>query len=67
MLTAYKNAGGDIDLEEALQEMHERGKQYPGGSCGFWGMLRRGRECRNVRKHHNRYDSSVLKNLGMVK
>ena len=37
LLTAYKNAGGDIDLKSALAEMHERGKQYPGGSCGFWG------------------------------
>ena len=37
LLTAYRNAGGDIDLEKALEEMHERGRQYPGGSCGFWG------------------------------
>ncbi len=37
LLTAYRNAGGDIDLPSALAEMHERGRQYPGGSCGFWG------------------------------
>ena len=37
LLTAYKNAGGKIDLEEALQEMYRRGKQIPGGVCGFWG------------------------------
>ena len=37
LLTAYKNAGGDIDLEAALAEMMERGKSVPGGSCGFWG------------------------------
>lgn len=37
LLTAYHNAGGALDLNEALREMHERGKQYPGGSCGFWG------------------------------
>lgn len=37
LLTAYKNAGGDIDLEEALFEMLSRGKQVPGGACGFWG------------------------------
>lgn len=37
LLTAYKNAGGDIDLEEALFEMQKRGKQVPGGVCGFWG------------------------------
>lgn len=37
LLTAYKNAGGDIDLKEALQEMMNRGKSVPGGACGFWG------------------------------
>ena len=37
LLTAYKNAGGDIDLRGALAEMMERGKQVPGGACGFWG------------------------------
>ena len=37
LLTAYKNAGGEIDLERALQEMYSRGKQVPGGACGFWG------------------------------
>lgn len=37
LLTAYKNAGGDIDLKTALYEMRERGKQVPGGACGFWG------------------------------
>ena len=37
LLTAYKNAGGAIDLEKALQEMYRRGKAVPGGACGFWG------------------------------
>ena len=37
LLTAYKNAGGQINLEDALQEMYRRGKQVPGGVCGFWG------------------------------
>ena len=37
LLTAYKNAGGSIDLEAALSEMMSRGKQVPGGACGFWG------------------------------
>lgn len=37
LLTAYKNAGGDIDLSEALLEMMKRGKQVPGGACGYWG------------------------------
>lgn len=37
LLTAYHNAGGDIELREALAEMMTRGKQVPGGACGYWG------------------------------
>ena len=37
LLTAYKNAGGEIDLRPALVEMMKRGKAVPGGACGFWG------------------------------
>ena len=37
LLTAYKNAGGDLDLHSALIEMINRGKSVPGGACGFWG------------------------------
>lgn len=37
LLTAYKNSGGDIELKKALIEMQSRGKQVPGGTCGFWG------------------------------
>ena len=37
LLTAYKNAGGDIDLEEALKEGFSRGRKLPGGTCGYWG------------------------------
>ena len=37
LLIAYKNAGGEIDLPEALLEMMNRGKAVPGGVCGFWG------------------------------
>lgn len=37
LLTAYKNAGGNIDLSAALPEMISRGKSVPGGACGFWG------------------------------
>ncbi len=37
LLTAYKNAGGDIDLKKSLEEMQKRGKQVPGGACGFFG------------------------------
>lgn len=37
LLTAYRNAGGDLDLPHALQEMAARGREVPGGVCGFWG------------------------------
>jgi hypothetical protein len=37
LLTAYRNAGGQLDLPRALQEMLHRGKQVPGGACGYWG------------------------------
>lgn len=37
LLTAYRNAGGRIDLHSALIEMMNRGKSVPGGACGFWG------------------------------
>lgn len=37
LMSAYKNAGGDIDLPAALAEIYRRGKAVPGGVCGFWG------------------------------
>ncbi len=37
LLTAYRNAGGKVDLDSALTEMMNRGKSVPGGACGFWG------------------------------
>lgn len=37
LLSAYKNAGGNVELSSALSEMYSRGKQVPGGVCGFWG------------------------------
>lgn len=37
LLTAYKNAGGELELEKSLMEMQSRGRSVPGGACGFWG------------------------------
>ena len=42
LLTAYRNAGGDIDLPKALTEMKNRGQSVPGGACGFWGACGEG-------------------------
>ena len=37
LLTCYRNAGGTIDLNAALDELRTRSMQVPGGTCGFWG------------------------------
>ncbi len=37
LLTAYRNAGGEIDLNAALEELRTRSLSVPGGTCGFWG------------------------------
>lgn len=37
LLAAYRNAGGDVDLKKALDELRKRSMQVPGGTCGFWG------------------------------
>ena len=38
LLTAFYNAGGNIDLEESLNEITRRGMQMPGAICGMWGV-----------------------------
>ena len=37
LATAYQNAGGKVELAETLREIRSRGREVPGGSCGFWG------------------------------
>jgi len=37
LLAAYKNAGGDLDLEKALSLARQRARKVPGGTCGLWG------------------------------
>lgn len=37
MLTAYKNSGGDIDLEDTIKTAHKRGSIIPAAVCGHWG------------------------------
>ena len=38
ILTAFYNAGGQIDLQESLNEILRRGLQMPGAICGMWGV-----------------------------
>jgi len=37
LLTAYYNAGGTLQIMDALHEIYSRGREVPGGTCGFWG------------------------------
>ena len=38
LLVAYKNAGGEIDIEEALEKLMAEGLRMPGAMCGLWGV-----------------------------
>ena len=38
LLTAFYNAGGNIDLHNSLNELMNRGLQMPGATCGMWGV-----------------------------
>lgn len=38
ILVAYKNAGGDINLDEALNKLFSEGIRMPGAMCGLWGI-----------------------------
>ena len=37
LLTAYKNCGGELDLDAALRDADKRGAWFPGGICGLAG------------------------------
>ncbi len=38
LLAAYKNAGGDIDIDSALEKLMAEGLRMPGAMCGLWGI-----------------------------
>lgn len=38
LLTAYFNAGGNINLKASLEELVNRGMKMPGAICGMWGV-----------------------------
>lgn len=38
LLVAYKNAGGEIDLDKALDKLMYEGLRMPGAMCGLWGI-----------------------------
>ena len=35
---AFKNADGNIDLDEALEKLIREGLRMPGAMCGLWGV-----------------------------
>ena len=38
ILTAFYNAGGNIDLEQSLEKLMKEGLRMPGAMCGLWGI-----------------------------
>lgn len=36
--TAIKNAGGDFNLDECLNELENRAAKIPGAMCAYWGV-----------------------------
>ncbi len=38
ILTAYHNAGGNIDLDSSLEKVLTEGLRMPAGACGMWGV-----------------------------
>lgn len=38
ILMAYKNAGGDIDIDTAFDKLMAEGIRVPGAMCGLWGI-----------------------------
>ena len=38
LLTAWHNCGGEGEIKKMLSAALSRGKQVPGGACGFWGV-----------------------------
>lgn len=38
LLVAFKNAGGNIDLESALEKLKTEALKMPGAMCGLWGV-----------------------------
>lgn len=38
ILTAFHNAGGKVELHEALNKLMYEGLRMPGAACGLWGV-----------------------------
>lgn len=38
ILQSFYNAGGKIDIEQALEKIAQEGERMPGAMCGLWGV-----------------------------
>lgn len=38
ILVAFKNAGGNLNLDDALEKLMNEGLRMPGAMCGLWGV-----------------------------
>ena len=56
MLVVYKNAGGEIDLDQALDRLMAEGLRMPGAMCGLWGIW----------GNHMQFTSKVIGELGVI-
>lgn len=59
-LVAYKNAGGEIDLPQALNELAARAITMPGAMCGFWGGMRFNRLTWGIFGYHQ-WNRTIIK------
>lgn len=66
LLTAYRNSGGKLDLEAALQKMKERGAKYPGRLLRLLGLLRRCCERGHVFERRNGDHAAFREVLGAL-
>lgn len=66
LLTAYHNAGGELDWPAALYEMENRGRQVPGGALWILGLLRRCGQRGHVCQHRHRRHAAGAGELGAL-
>lgn len=45
LIAAYKNSGGEVDMDSALRDAQKRGSWFPGGICGLCGTCGASASC----------------------
>ena len=64
-LAAYRNAGGEIDLDKALDELAKRTVKMPGAMCGQWGICGSA-STDEFYKDNMRFTSAVIAKMGEI-